>query len=465
MFFTKSSATVKSLCHPKGSKFKKLDFSSPWQRQYVWSAEKASLFIHTVLTNGFTYPLMVAEGETDSILIMDGIQRLSTCSKYLNNEFRLDVNTPDVVVGEEVFEVAKLYFKQLPASLQETMLDYSIDLVYAKNATQEELADQFYRLNLAEPITKITLIRALAGIEVATYLQKFEEKSFFADKVLVSSSAKKTHGLTETVMQTLSAFILRNANLSTKDLKAFALDMKENPLSDDITDSFLETIDYLEQIFPDVEIEEGEKPYTYDYLKKANIPIVTLGAKLALQNGVDPADAFEFFEKFFNGKLPQSQSFKSYSASGTSTKANLRKRFGFLLEAMQQNLEITDTSVCDFSVWEEMEKLELVAKEELKLQKAKEKAIRMAETQAKRKEKAILKAEKDAQKLAEKAEKESSPVVNESSAEVEENDGEFIPDEDTDTDDSVYNALTKATISDDDLDDALAFMESFIVKA
>ena len=465
MTFTKTNTTVKSLCHVKGSKYKKLNMAMVWQRAFVWGAEKASLFVHTVLSNGYTYPIIVSDGDTDDIKLLDGVQRITTMRKYINNEFRLDVNTPDVELENELVEVAKLYFKQLPTTLQDMILDYSFDLVYAKNATDEEIGDLFYKLNLAEPITKITLIRALAGAEVASYLQQFENKPFFAERVMVSSSAKKTHGLTESVMQSLSAFTMRNSNLSTKDLKGFALDMKNNPIDSDITDSFMETINFMEEVFPDVEVEDGEKPYTYDYLKKANIPLVVLASKLALHNGVDPVDMFDFCEKFFNGKLPQSSSFKSYSSSGTATKANLRKRFGFLLSAMQDNLEIIDASIVDFSIWDESEKLEAIAREELKLQKAKEKAIRMAETQAKRKEKAILKAEKDAQKLAEKTEKESSPVVNESSAEVEENDGEFIPDEDTDTDDSVYNALTKATISDDDLDDALAFMESFIVKA
>ena len=135
MVFTKATATVKSLCHPKGSKFKKINLGMIWQRAFVWDSERISLFVHTVMSNGYVYPILVADEEgSDDIFILDGLQRISSLRKMISNDMKLDANTPPV----NGVEVARKSFKQLPAELQDAILDFSFDLVYVKGATEEE---------------------------------------------------------------------------------------------------------------------------------------------------------------------------------------------------------------------------------------------------------------------------------------------------------------------------------------
>lgn len=463
MTFTKTSATVKSLCHVKGSKYKKLNMAMVWQRQYVWGAEKASLFIHTVATNGYSYPILVGDDGTDEIKLLDGVQRITTLRKFVNNEFKLDVNTPDA--GE--IEIAKKTFKQLPQEMQDAILDYSLEMVYVKNATEEEIGELFYRLNQAEALTKTTLLRSLAGMEVAEYLNQFETMDFFSKRIVVSASARKTHGLTESVLQCLSLFTMTNGSFSSKDLKTFALGLKSNPITAEVTASFKDIISYLETVFPEVEVVEGEEPYDYSNLKKTNVPLLVKVAEVALFNDLDPADVFDWTESFFSGKSALGVSYKSNSASGTATKKSIRKRFGYMVKSLVETFpNIIVPSYCDFSVWDEAERLETIAKEELKAQAKIAKAIRMAETQAKRKAKAE---EKIAKALAKAEEKASVPskapeylqadVVDDAPV------GEYGEDEDEVEPEGVYEAIRMATkssannkVTEEELDEAMDFI-------
>ncbi len=449
MIFTKTNATVKSLCHPKGNKFKKIRLDLIWQRQFVWNTEKSSLFLHTLMTNGYVYPILVADEEDSSdVLLLDGLQRISTCRKFIAGDMKLDANTP--MVGEE--DVAKKSFKQLPTELQDAILDYSFDLVYVKGATEDDLGELFNRLNQAQPITRTTLIRAEAGVEVAKYLESLEQMDFFAKRMVVSASARKTHGVTESVLQSLSLFLFRNKGFASRDLKSFALAMKDNAISEQDTKAFVETIEYLQEAFPEVETEEGEKDFEYSNLKKSVVPLIVKAGEACLYNGVDAVDFFDWSEKFFSGKDHLGNSFKSYSASGTSAKKNIRKRMEIMLKSLAenfQNFEIPDT--CNFAIWDEQEEAEKAEAERVKAEKkaiaqAKReatKAAKLAKAEAKR-------AEQDA--MTAKAEEALKEVLGEDTEE-----DEVVSFAEGLDEDSTYDVLTGTrTVSESEFEEALS---------
>ena len=392
MIFTKASATVKSLCHPKGNKFKKIRTDLIWQRQFVWNSEKSGLFLHTLMTNSFVYPILVADEEgSDLVSLLDGLQRVSVCRKFIAGDMKIDPNTPPV--GD--YDVARKTFKQLPAELQDAILDYSLDLVYVKGATEEELGDLFNRLNQSEPLTRVTLLRAVAGVEVASYLNQFETMDFFSKKALISPSARKTHGLTEMVLQSLSLFTMQNGSFSSKDLKKFALGMKNAPITAETTEAFKQTIQYLETAFPEVEAKEGEEPFEYDTLKKSALPLIVKSAEICMENAIDPLDFFDWTESFFSGKDKHGISFKANSSAGTSAKKNIRKRMSFMIESLLatfKDLEIPES--CDFTIWDRQE---AEAKAESERVKAEKKVVAQAKreaTKAAKLAKEALKAEK-----------------------------------------------------------------------
>jgi hypothetical protein len=360
------------------------------------------------MSNGYVYPILVADEDgSDDIYLLDGLQRISSLRKMISNDMKLDANTPPV----NGVEVARKTFKQLPTELQDAILDYSFDLVYVKGASEEEISEIFHRVNMSAPITKTTLLRAEAGVEVAKYLNQFEAMDFFNKRVLVSPSARKTHGITETVLQSLSLFLLSNNSFSSKDLKKFALGMKENPVSEDNTTSFIETIQYLEQAFPEVEVAEGEDAFEYDNLKKSAVPLLVKAGEICLKNGVDPLDYFDWSEAFFSGKNRHGNSFKSNSSAGTSAKKNIRKRMGYMIESLKETfagLEIPASA--DFNVWDIQEAEAKAEAERIKAEKKVAAQIKREETKRKKAEKEAAKAAGQAAPVVEKVEE---PEVDE----------------------------------------------------
>ncbi len=407
MIFTKATATVKSLCHPKGNKYKKIRLDCVWQRSFVWDSERSSMFIHTLMTNGYVFPILVAEDESDpnALFILDGLQRQVTCRRFISGEMKLDVNTPPV----NGVEVAKKTFKQLPTELQDAILDYAFDLVYVKGANEADLGELFHRLNMSAPITKTTLLRAEAGVEIAKYLNQFEVMDFFNKRVLVSPTARKTHGVTEVVLQTLSLFLMSNNGFSSKDLKKFALGMKENPVSEENTTAFIETIQYLEEAFPEV---EGEEDFEYDNLKKSAVPLLVKAASICLENEISAVDFFDWTESFFSGKNRLGNSFKSNSSAGTSAKKNIRKRMGIMIESLKETFEGLEVPAsADFAIWDEQEA-------QAKIEAERVKAEKKIAAQLKREATKAAKAAKEAAKAAKAGE--AAPVVETVVDEVDE---------------------------------------------
>jgi len=79
-------ATVNNLVVSDERKY--VQYSPSYQRNYIWSEEKATNLIETVLMKGIVPPLTVVK-KGKELVIIDGRQRYETLLKFYNNEFKL----------------------------------------------------------------------------------------------------------------------------------------------------------------------------------------------------------------------------------------------------------------------------------------------------------------------------------------------------------------------------------------
>ena len=85
-----------------------ISFSHKLQRPIgQWNTKKKSLLIHSLLSGFPVNPIYIVD-QDGSLYTLDGSQRTSTCIAYLNNEFSLSKDTPDVTItskqnGELIF--------------------------------------------------------------------------------------------------------------------------------------------------------------------------------------------------------------------------------------------------------------------------------------------------------------------------------------------------------------------------
>ena len=81
-----TESTVNNLIISDERKY--IRYAPSYQRNYIWTLEKATNLIETVLMNGIIPPLIVIK-KGNRIDIIDGRQRYETLLKFYNNEFKL----------------------------------------------------------------------------------------------------------------------------------------------------------------------------------------------------------------------------------------------------------------------------------------------------------------------------------------------------------------------------------------
>ena len=187
---------------------KKLTFDYPIQREDgQWDKSQKALLIDTVL-NGFFIPhvYIIKEGTEDfsPMSVLDGKQRLTTLNEFANDKFVLPQDMDDVVIidvsfdenknpvkEEKTYKIAGKKFSNLEPELQKVFNKYKIDVVLLAGFTDEQIEDQFYRLNNGCIFTKSQKANVKLGTELAGKIKEIEECDFFENRAVFTNTQRK----------------------------------------------------------------------------------------------------------------------------------------------------------------------------------------------------------------------------------------------------------------------------------
>lgn len=127
----------------KGSFVMNPDF----QREFIWADDKQSKLVESVLMRIPLPVFYLAEDEDGRMVVVDGLQRLSTFQRFMNNELQLKL--PDQAT------LNKLRFRDLSPKLQNRIEDCNL-ILYIIDAKVPERArlDIFERVNGGVPLTR-----------------------------------------------------------------------------------------------------------------------------------------------------------------------------------------------------------------------------------------------------------------------------------------------------------------------
>ncbi len=120
---------------------KQLIIDPEFQRNLVWKHEQKSKFIESVLLNIPIPPLYVNQDKTGKYIIVDGLQRTSTLSEFINNRFKL--------TGLEVLtDLNDRTFSDLGPTLQTKFEDKKLWIYVIKPSVPLPMVyDIFHRIN------------------------------------------------------------------------------------------------------------------------------------------------------------------------------------------------------------------------------------------------------------------------------------------------------------------------------
>lgn len=149
-------------------------FMAPdFQRDFVWESARQSKLIESCIMRIPLPVLYVAEGNDGRIIVVDGLQRLTTFVRFINDELKL------TGLGKG-HPLHGMFYSDLPLNLQERVEDTQLTLyILDKNAPQRAKLDIFERVNSGSVLTRQQMRNALYNGPGTRWLHKMARRSEF----------------------------------------------------------------------------------------------------------------------------------------------------------------------------------------------------------------------------------------------------------------------------------------------
>lgn len=311
--------TLQWICnqHKKGN----ISFSHKLQRPIgQWSPKMKSLLIHSLLSGFPVNPIYIVD-ENGTLYTLDGSQRTSTCISYINNEFALSKDTPDVFIqstenGESTvkeYEIAGKKFKKLDEEVQSTLLACSLEFCTLSDYTDNEVKEMFRRQNTSKPLSG-KLLRIVHESDVFSDAIYSLANHPFMDK-LVTPTQRKNGTDRDLIIQALMLICTNNENDFTsfrnKDIDVFVQDHADESLEKVKTLS--DALDSFNEAFDEIKV-----PVT-------SIPMVLYSGYRVKKDKKSFSKLVDIVNEFLAG-YDSNEEYKQFVQSGTSAQENVRGR-------------------------------------------------------------------------------------------------------------------------------------------
>ncbi len=150
-----------------------------FQRDFVWLPQKQSKLIESCVMRIPLPVFYVAEAPDGRIIVVDGLQRLTTFTRFLGNQLKL-TGLASGEDGTASHALENKFFKDLPLNLQERVQDTQLTM-YILDAKAPERArlDIFERVNSGEPLTRQQMRNALYNGPATVWLKEAAEGDAF----------------------------------------------------------------------------------------------------------------------------------------------------------------------------------------------------------------------------------------------------------------------------------------------
>lgn len=323
----------------------KLTFDYPIQRESgQWDKSQKALFIDTIL-NGYIVPdlYIIKEGTEDfsPMSVLDGKQRLTTVHEFYKDGFKLPKDADVITIKdvsydenknpieeEKTYEVAGKSFSKLDEPLQKIFLKFKLNVKLLAGYTDEQIEEQFYRLNNGCVFTKSQKANVKLGTELAAKIKEIEEDDFFSNRAMFSNSQRKRGEITSCILQTLMLLTgFDYKNFGANEVLRFAEYFNEHPDFKQL-EYCKDLFDKLFDVLPSYDKEMDKQ------LKKINIPILIMNMDAIEGMDVDyelsDEEYSEFLTKWFEVYSDTSGYLENYCGAGSTGKTKVEGRMAIM---------------------------------------------------------------------------------------------------------------------------------------
>lgn len=155
-----------------------------FQREFIWNEDKQSKLIESVLMRIPLPVFYLAENSRGQMVVVDGLQRLSTFQRFLNDELKLKLKNQSELDGKK--------FSDLHPKLQNRVEDCNLILyLIDSKVPAQALLDIFERVNSGVPLTRQQMRNCLYMGDATKFL-KVEANTKLFKKATGESLTQKT---------------------------------------------------------------------------------------------------------------------------------------------------------------------------------------------------------------------------------------------------------------------------------
>ena len=143
-----------------------------FQREFIWNVEKQSKLIESVIMRIPLPVFYLAEDSQGRMVVVDGLQRLSTFHRFVKNKLRLRLRDRSELDGKR--------FSDLPPRIQNRIEDCNL-ILYILDARipEQTRLDIFERVNGGVPLTRQQMRNCLYMGEATRFLRKESRTDLF----------------------------------------------------------------------------------------------------------------------------------------------------------------------------------------------------------------------------------------------------------------------------------------------
>ena len=267
--------------------------------------------------------------------VLDGQQRITTTIKFINDEFALSKTFGEV----KGIDLSGKKFSELPKEMQDEIKDYSFLVYVFKDMTDEEVKEQFKKLNYGSGLNKAELLRSTTNIDIMRFIKSIADEPFFANSIKISDNARNKL-VDEEMIRQIILLVMNDepTGIGSKEYNNHNEVLSKNGIPDGVKDIIQNVTTYLNQALP---VQEA-------YLKKVNIPMIFMAAKQAVSEDVKPEKFGGFIQHFFSGKNKKSIRYKYANATGE--KSASKEKVKIRLEEMMEEYGDVIGSVAEYKV-------------------------------------------------------------------------------------------------------------------
>ena len=321
----------------------KITFDNAIQRGLVWTKEKKSLLVDSLIQNYPVPPFYAKKKDTGIYDMLDGKQRMNAIADYINNDYELcdleEITYIDEEGKEKIIDINGKKFEDLPEEFQDKIKDFSFTIYYFdEGITDEEVNELFFRLNNGKPLSAIELTRVRA--KSFSIISEIGKHKIFADALTESALSKYTNE--DIVMKSYAILHDAEPSLDNKHIRNIVENTDFTEADQKQMEEIFDRIYEVHNLIKDKKIQK--KIYTRTHLLSI-LPTVWK----SLEDGLSDAQYKEFIEHFFimtDEGVSISEGYnEAASKAGTGSKQKVKIRLDILEDEykhffmMDENME------------------------------------------------------------------------------------------------------------------------------